>query len=165
MALGVFIAGQYTGTYNAVATGMTRQGYTLSQTSMGEMMDETDAYGASIIDWVYRGGNCFMDVEFREWKAGTKTPIWPYAAFGILSSAALPIGRLASDVAQALVLTALANTPAATAADPATLTASKALLAPNFDARILFDSRFRSVPIRLQLLPYVSTNTLWFTTT
>lgn len=165
MALGTFIAGQYTGTYNAVGVGMTRQGWNLSQTSKAELMDETDAFGGSIIDWVYRGGDVFMDVEFREWKAGSMTPIWPYAAIGILSSAALPIGRLASDVAQALILTALANTPAAVGAAYATLTASKAILAPNFDVRILFDSRFRSVPIRMQLLPYLSTNNLWFTTT
>lgn len=62
-----------------------------------------------------------------------------------------------------MVLTATPNTPAAAA--PASLTATASILAPNFDARLLFDSRLREVPVRLQLLPFSSTGIRWFTIT
>lgn len=163
MAFDTFIAGAYTATYNAVDTGVTKQGYDLSQSAKAEMIDETDVYGRSTIDWVYRGGDAFLQFSSRAYKAGSVTPFWPYGALGVISTTAAPIGRLASNIAAAMVLTATANTPAAAA--PASLTANLSLLAPNFDARILFDSRLREVPVRLQLLPFSSSGIKWFTMT
>ena len=79
-------------------------------------------------------------------------------------STAAPIGRLLSDIAKSLVWTAAANTPAAAA--PATVTASKSVLAPNNNGRLLFNSKLRQVPVRLLALPSVSSGTVtWFTTT
>jgi hypothetical protein len=164
MALDTFIAGRYSQTYNAVDTGITEEGYTLSQDSAAHLINNTDAYGDSIIDWVYRGGNVTLQFESKAYKAGSMTPFWPWGAMGVMSTAAAPIGRLASDVASAMVLTSTAATPAVTS--PATLTASKSILAPNSPANLLFNSKVRNVPIRLQLLPYLSSSTyIWFATT
>jgi hypothetical protein len=160
MALDTFVAGRYSGTYNAVDVGITRDGYNLEQESSGEVLDETDAYGGSVIEAVYRGGSCFLSFTAKAYKAGSTTPFWPWGALGVMSTAAAPIGRLATDVASAMVLTATAATPAATA--PATLTATKAILASNGSASLLFNSKVREVPVRLQLYPYVSTNVVWF---
>lgn len=164
MALDTFVAGRYSGAYNSVDVGITQEGYTLQQDSDGELINETDAYGGSVIDWVFRGGNSFLQFESKAYKAGSISPFWPWGALGVMLAAAAPIGRLASDAAVSMVLSAVANTPAAAA--PASLTGTKSLLAPNNPASLLFNSKVRNVPVRLQLLPYlISTGTYgWFTT-
>lgn len=165
MALGTLIAGRYSGTYNSNDVGVTRAGYELQIQPTEEVLDESDAYGKTVFDWILRGGNCFLQFESREYKTGSLAAFYPGGvAFGKVFTSAVPCGVLASDQAKAFVLTSTANTPAASS--PATLTGSKSLLAPSYDGRLLFDSRLRSVPVRLQLLPQVSSSDLiWFTTT
>lgn len=164
MALDTFIAGRYTGTYNAVDVGITDQGYELEQGSTMEAIEESDAFGNSLIDGIYRGGNVFLQFLGKAYKAGAITPFWPWGAIGVMATAAAPISRLASDVAKAMVLTATANTPAAAA--PATLTGSLSILAPNSPAKLLFNSKLRQVPIRLQFLPSENAGTVrWFSVT
>jgi|SRR5947209_6447683 len=147
MALDTFIAGRYSGTYNAVDVGITEQGYELQQDAQEETIGETDAYGLSVIDWIYRGGNVFLQFDSMAYKAGSITPFWPYGALGVMGV----IGRLASDLALPMVLTSTTGTPAASA--PATLTATKSLLASNNPARLLYNSKLRHVPCRLRVLP------------
>lgn len=153
MALGTFIAGRYAGTYNAVDVGIADDdGYKLQMESKAEMIDASDAYGQSAIDWIYQGGNCYLGWMGKEYKAGGISAFWPYGAFGQMSTPAAPLGRLATAIAAAMVLTSTANTPAAAA--PATLTCTQALLAPNSTADINFSMKLRKVPVRLQFLPY-----------
>lgn len=165
MALGTFVAGRYSATYSGADVGVTKDpGYELQQTSKVELIDDTDAWAKSIIDWVYQGGDVFLQFTSREYKAGSIAAFWPYGSMGVMSTAAAPIGRLASAIAGNIVLTATANTPAAAA--PASLTGSLVLLAPNFDARLLYYPKLREVPIRLSLLPSLSSGTTtWFTQT
>ncbi len=177
MALETMVAGRYAATYATVDTGITREGYELTLDSEMEDIGETDAWGQSVIDGVWRGGNCFLQFVSIAYKAGSLAAFWPYGgaanaagAIGILvddtvsAPNKLPIGTLASSVAKALVLTAAAGTPAAAA--PATLTATYALLAKNNNGRILFNSKLRDVPVRLRLYPYtVSSVTKFFATT
>lgn len=163
MALDTFIAGAYSASYAAADVGVSRTGYDLQHTPKAEMVDETDAYGLSTVDWIYRGGDAFVNFTSRAYKAGSIAAFWPYGALGVISTSAAPIARLASAIAGAFVLSATANTPAATS--PASLTANLALLAPNFDARLLYDSRLRDVPCRLQLLPFSSSGIKWYTLT
>lgn len=161
MPLDTFIAGRYSGTYNAVDVGITENGYELQQESNVQEITPSDAYGDSVIDSIYRGGNVFLQFEGKAYKAGALTPFWPWGSLGVQGV----IGRLASDVAAAQVLTATASTPAAAA--PATLTGTKALLAANFPARLLYSSVLRTVPIRLRIYPYDSGGGAikWFTMT
>lgn len=165
MALDTIIAGRYSSTYNAVDTGITENGYELEQSSRQEVVEQTDAFGESAIDGVYRGGNVFVMFDSKAYKAGSITPFWPWGAMGVLLTSAAPLGRLASAVAAAHVLTAVANTPAAAA--PATLTGTLGILAPNQSARLLFNSKVRNVPIRLQYLVYDATGGTfrWFAIT
>jgi hypothetical protein len=162
MSLDTFVAGRYSGTYNAVDTGVTEEGYEIEQDSKAELIENTDAYGDAIVDWIYRGGNCRLSFLSDTYKAGAITPFWPWTAtLGQGWSAAAPIGRLASAVAQAMVLTAIAGTPAAAA--PASVTATLSLLAPNSPAKLLYHSRLRKVQINLQVLPNNSSGTYsWF---
>lgn len=136
----------------------------MQQESRAEVISRSDAYGEAAIDAVYRGGDVHLQFDAMAYKAGATTPFWPFGALGVMATTAAPVGRLASNMAQAMVLTAAANTPAAAA--PATLTMSKALLAENNPARLLFNSMLRKVPIRLRAWPSETTGTVtWFTIT
>lgn len=155
-----FIAGQYTVTYNGVTIGQLESGINIIQQSIVEPI-RGDNLAESDQDFAYQGGNVFAELQSLEYNAiGVAAAFWPYGSLGVVG---LP-GRLGQDLAKALVLTAVAGTPAA--ATPATLTASKAILRPGQDLRLLFSPKLRKVPLVLQLLPYTSGgNNVWFTTT
>lgn len=173
--LGTFIAGRYSGTYNAVDVGITKEGYELEQDADIEEIGETDAWGASVIDGIWRGGNCHLQFNSEEYKAGSLAAFWPYGAGlagpGVLGTlfdstqvTLLPIGQFASNIAKAMVLTVQAGTPAVNNIN--TLTATLALLAKNYNGKLLFNSKLREVPVRQRLYPYtVSGITKFFATT
>lgn len=166
MALGTFVAGRYSATWNAVSLGITRQGFELDIDYKHEQIDESDAYGQSLIESIVRGASVSLSATLKEYASGSKAVLWPLgnSVLGVIQSTANPIGTLASDLAKSLVLTAAANTPAAAA--PATLTASKAYIHPTYNPKLLFDSRLREVPIRMQFYPSETTGTVTvFTTT
>jgi hypothetical protein len=179
MALELVIAGHYNGSYSSVDLGITRNGFELQQESKGEAIEETDAFGQSIIDFIYRGGNVYIMFDCKIWKEGTLTPFWPWggdlglAGFGVMYNAGNPISRRAQDAASALLMTVTANTPAAGGdATITTLTASKAILPPGSSMKLLFSSKTREVPQRLLCLPSDSDGSAgdfatgtWFTTT
>lgn len=179
MALGTFIAGRYSSTYNTVDTGISKEGQELELDTDMDDIGETDAWGTSVIDGIWRGGNCFVQFTSEEYKAGSLGAYWPYGgainAAGVLGILVddtiaapnkLPMGQLASNIAKALVLTVTAGTPAATAGAVNTLTAMFALLAKNFNGKLLFNSKLREVPIRLRCYPYTASSvTKFFATT
>jgi hypothetical protein len=147
MGLDTFIAGRYSSTYNSVDTGISETGYEIQFESKAREIAESDAYGESIIDIIYRGGNHYCQFTSLAYKAGSTSPFWPWGSLGVMGV----IGRIGSNVASAHVLTAVAGTPAAAA--PASVTAAGAILAPNSPARLLFNSVLRTVPVRLLYLP------------
>ena len=161
MALDTFVAGRYSTTYNSVDVGITEEGYELQQDAKAQQIVPSDAYGDSIIDLVYRGGDVYLQFEGKAYKAGAITPFWPWGALGVMGI----IGRLASAVALSTVMTATTGTPAAAA--PATWTGLLSILAPNNPARLLYNSKLRTVPIRLLILPGDSGGGVikWFTQT
>lgn len=160
MPLDTFITGRYTGTYNSIDVGIQESGFELQLEPKQTPINQSDAFGDTTLDHIYRGADWFLQFTGLAYKAGIITPFWPWAGLGTMGA----ISRLASDVASAMVLSSLAGTPAATA--PASLTATKSILAPNSPARLLFNSTLRNVPIRLQLLPFDAGAGVirWFTT-
>lgn len=150
MPLDTFIAGRYSGTYNSVDVGIQESGFELQLEPKQEAISQSDAYGKTVLDHIYQGADWFLQFTGLAYKAGAITPFWPWAALGVMGV----ISRLGSDVASSMVLTSTAGTPAAAA--PASLTAAKSILAPNSPARLLFSSALRTVPVRLQMLPYDS---------
>jgi hypothetical protein len=181
MAIESFSAGQLTATYNSTALGLTDGGYTLRHEIKQENIDRSDAYGDSLLDYVARGANVMCDFTMLSWfravnltgnaapAVGTDPAImWPFSSnLYALNTAAAPVGRLASDMAKALVLTHVANTPSMSAAGYAfgpganvaaadVLTANLAIVAPGFNVSHLYDSRVRKVEMRMQFLPYSS---------
>lgn len=157
MALITPIAGRYSSTYNAVDTGINEQGFELELDNDFEEINETDAFGTTIIDGIFRGGNCVIDFTSKEYKAGSLTPFWPFgnAVLGVvIDPTNYPIGAKAVTISKSHVLTVVANTPAAAASAINTLTATQALLAKGFQGKLLFNSKVRNVPIRLRYYPF-----------
>lgn len=159
------VGGRYASAWNSVNLGITEQGYDLTMALKEEVINESDAIGGSMADFFYRGGDCALRADSKEYIAGAIAAMWPFGALGQIATSALPIGRLASDAAKPLVLTATAGTPAATR--PATLTGTNSILAPGQNSTLLFNSKLRRVPIFHQFLPYVITGSTigWFVTT
>jgi hypothetical protein len=172
MAIGLATAGAYTSTYNGVGiTGDQRPsqqlglgfnddtGYEIEQQTHGEMIDRTDLYGQSLMDWVHQGGSVFITftcMTFQADRTLIKNVFYPWGAtpglLGRMLDDRAPIGRLASQVAKALVLTVVAETPAATTG-PSTLTANLAIRRPGND-RLMYTTRVRKVPCNMALLPF-----------
>jgi hypothetical protein len=178
LSLDTFLAGRYSSTYAAVDTGITEEGYKITLQTFMEVIAESDAYGQSPIDGIFRGGECTAEFTSLAMKTGSLGAYWPYGgALGTLtpvygplintSGSALQIGNLASAISFPQILTAVANTPAAAAGaptGPATITASQALLKENYPAALLYNSKLKKVPISLRYWPYVaSTVTKFFT--
>jgi len=137
--------------------GATHRGFTLSTQMVGEAV-EGDIWGGSIVDIVYRGGNCRISWEAIAFRYGSVVPYWPWATLGTMGT----VGRLGSTYGGNLVLVAA---PGTTAADFPTIgqlhmqaiTAQNAILVPNNNFDLIFDSRLRKVPVALQLLPFYDT--------
>lgn len=126
-------------------------GYEIQLEPKEQMINRSDQFGDMLIDTIYRGADWYCQYESMEaWLNGVRTAMYPYGALGTVGT----IGRLGSDLAVNLVLTATTGTPAATS--PATLTANLTKLAPNSQPNMSFNSELRTVPTRLVFFPYDS---------
>lgn len=148
MPLGTFVAGAYTGAYNSVALGLTKEGFRLRFQFLKRLIDRSDQYGDTILDAIFRGVNVNLTLQAIEYKSGSYTPAFPYAALGVLGT----IGRLDSNLAQSVVLTSTAGTPAAAA--PASWTGSKCIIGENNNVEWVYDSSNREIPIGFRVYPY-----------
>lgn len=153
MSIAAVVAGSYSGTWNSVALQYTRQGFTLHWNLKVERVEESDLYGLSLIDLIYRGAQVMVDCIGKVYGAGVTGPLAAWTGtFGTVYSAASPIGQLGSGIAKALVLTAVANTPAATAGNIATFTAALTMIRADNDFQLILDSRGRDVPLSWDVL-------------
>lgn len=162
MSLGTFAPGYYAMTYDGADCGLVEGVRRLRRKSKGQPIS-ADKWGDTVIDGVYRGGDCFLQVTFKEWTSTVRGILWPYDAdFGDIGQC----GRLWSDLAKAIVLTAQSGSPAATNG-PATITANLAMIAEENDIEISLGNEQRDVSVLFRLLPYnISTGReAWFTVT
>lgn len=116
--------------------------------------------GDSVIDGVYQGGQCFCRMTLREWTATTRDVLWPLGSrFGQLER----VGRLLSDLAGRLTLSAVDDTPAAQHG-PKTLTFGKAIIDPDSVVEVDLGDTARDVPVVLRCFPYVDDEgrIVWF---
>lgn len=162
MALGSFIAGAYSATYDppggvaAADMGVMEDGYEVSVRVAKELIDQTDKYGRMIIDAVYQGlAEFLIQANGIEWKAGMLAACFPYGAAIPASGSGYfgpgVIARLDSAVAGVIILTAASSTPAAVA--PASLTATYACITERA-VRWIKSSRLRKLPGEWRCYPY-----------
>lgn len=143
-----FICGRFTATLGASALGQTADGYRVSH-SLFKRPITGDALAETVQDRIVRGAELFVSARLIEYNAaGVQNAFWPLS--GTIYDMGV-IGRLDSAIADSLVLTAVAGTPAATV--PATATFLLSTLAEGFPVELLFAPDLREVPIRLAVLP------------
>lgn len=163
MALDSFVAGRYAQVYDGVDTGITENGIRIDIITHAQYINRSDAYGDSVLDTIYRGGDCLISSEGLAFKPGSFHPFNPFGgtttagAWGVLRNpgvGACEVGVLGSDYAKTLVLVAAPGTPAAEASVPPvdSITAPKTLLEPGSKS-LLLTTELRKVPLLLRAYP------------
>ena len=157
-ALVIPVSGPYTGTWNALSIGTNSDdGYELQCTIQGQEINETDAYGMTLVEGIYRGQNWRVRYRALEWKTGGLNALQQFglvAGGGPLNPFLANTGDKFSKFSAALVLTAILGNPPTT---PQTLTALLASIAPQNQSAFNLTSKMRELPIELVLLPYAAT--------
>ena len=154
-----FIAGSYTITYGGYSLGQLEdKTLSLEIVYQGEVI-RGDFLSQSIQDWVYNGGDCFMQFTCLEANAvGVGLLTAPYTS-GDLGAVGVP-GMFATDYSNVMVLTKRSGPNAS----PSVITCNTAILAPSYPVNILLGNTLKRVPIRMQLLPslYSDSKYRWF---
>lgn len=143
------------GTFNALPLGtLSDDGYVLTATIQGQEVNETDAYGMTLVEAIYRGMNWRCRLRGLEWKSGLLQILEEFGqtgAAGTLTPQLVNIGDRWSKYSTPMVLTAILANPPTT---PQTLTATSAAIAPNQSSEFMMTSKVRELPLELVLLPY-----------
>jgi hypothetical protein len=163
MALATVIAGGYTATYAAAAMGQQEDGFRL-RLSFAKEEIRSNTYGDSVIDAVYRGGNCFLTGIFIERASvAANAAISPWNPYGAALGFMGIVGRLDFALSVSVVMTAIATLPAASAI--ATLTATNSIIDQNLSTEMSFANRASFLQLTFRLYPYLSTDVKWFQVT
>ena len=160
------------GTWNALPLGTQGDdGFELRCTLAGQEIAESDAYGLTLTEGIYRGQNWRLIMRGLEWnKTGLLSILQMFGQSGAnttLTPVLSNIGDRWTKYCLPLVLTAILGNPPTI---PQTLTATNAGFAPNSQSSMLFTSKMREMPLELVLIPYqsmvgsVTTNTPFTTT-
>jgi hypothetical protein len=151
------ISGPYTGSWDAFPLGtLSDDGYELSCTFGGQEVAETDAFGLTLVEAIYRGQNWRARLRGLEWKTGLLAALQGFGcqvplASGILAPQLSNIGNRWSSFSLALVLTAILGNPPTT---PTSLTATQAAVAPASQSLFNMTSKVRELPLEMILIPY-----------
>lgn len=150
------VSGPYIGTWNALPLGtLSDDGYVITATFQGQEVNESDAYGQTLVEAIYRGANWRCRIRGLEFqRTGLLSLLQMFGqsgAAGTLTPLLGPIGDRWTKYCQSMVLTAiLANPPTM----PQTLTALQTGLAPNSSPEFMITSKMRELPMELVLIPY-----------
>jgi hypothetical protein len=151
------VSGPYTATWNAFTLGTQNDdGYILAGSWTGQEVNQSDAYGMTLVEAIWRGLNWrvrFRGLEFN--KTGILAAMQAFGSTGAPSTTFTPtlanIGNRYSLFAQALVLTAILGNPPTFVQ---TLTALGAIIAPQSNMDFIMTSKVREAPFEMVLLPY-----------
>lgn len=161
-ALVLPISGPYTGQYgpNAQALGTQNDdGFVLLGSYQGQEINQSDAYGMTLVEAIWRGLNWRMRFRGLEWnKAGLLFALQCFGSTGSPLTTFTPtlqnIGDRWSKYAQPLILTAILPNPPTFVQ---TLTALNAIIAPQSNIEAMMTSKMREAPMEMVLIPYSTT--------
>lgn len=173
-ALVVPVSGPYTGTWNGKALGTQNDdGFQLLGSFTGQEVSQSDAYGMTLVEAIWRGINWRLRFRGLEWnKAGILASMQAFGSSGDPTTTFTPtlanIGNRYSIFAQPLLLNSILGAYPPTT--PQTLTANGATPAPQTNVEYVMTSKVREAPFEFVLLPYSAvvgslTVNLAFTTT
>ena len=160
MAAGLIVpvSGPYIGLWNGAALGtQDDNGFVLRCTYTGQEINQSDAYGMTLVEAIWRGINWrvqFKSLEFN--KPGILQAIQAFGSSGAAATTFTPtlqsVGDRYSRFSQTLLLTAILGAYPPTM--PATLTALSAIMAPQHNIELMMTSKMREAPLEMVLLPY-----------
>ncbi len=157
-ALVIPVSGPYVGTFLSFPIGtLNDDGYNLMATLHGQEINETDAYGMTLVEAIYRGQSWRCRLRGLEWKVGllailqgggSQNPL----VQGILGPDLQQIGQKWSVLGTGtLLLTAILGNPPTV---PQSLTAFLAGFALNSQSEFLMTSKMRELPLEMTMYPY-----------
>lgn len=145
-------SGPYSATWNGNDIGLFEGPIRLQQNLIG-LPVQASQWGQTVIDYIIQGAGYFGVVTVKEWTTAAKAFMWPFGSTqGIVDEP----GKLFSAYCQALVLTALAGTPAATYG-PVTRTYNLVATLPGHNLDITCGPMERNVVVAVAVLPEPST--------
>lgn len=149
----VLIVGGYTVTWNGLSLGLIQgeEGVPMiTQAPQSQPVNRTLRYGRSKIDSVHLGVDYTIEMILMEYLKGIAA-LTPWATWGLMGTP----GMLKYNFAAALVLTVIAGTPAV--GSPNTLTANRSVLSDDHQAKLAYGPQVRTIPLKMDLLPYDTT--------
>lgn len=154
--LGVWRSGPYTSVIGSNNPGLTTdEGYRLRWKNEYVKFKNTNLYGASFLDGIYKGKSD-MQLLFtaKEWNSAIKATISTFATTaGTWDGTEIAVGTLLSTKALSIALTAVANTPAATNG-PTPITFPFCVPSDQNDWELLLGPDETDMPIIFDLLLY-----------
>lgn len=142
-------------------------GYNLSFTPNWELVKDTDAYGANPIEAIWQGlANVALDFITKEIKAAPYNAVSPFNTWtttGANTFSSGLVGRRATDICGAVIMSATASTPAAST--PASMTFTYAMIHEGVDVKMIFGPKHRTIPIRFRIIANGTTVANFFTLT
>lgn len=150
-----YVAGHYTITLGGTDLGSTENGYNIV-THLHEVPINDDEFGEGAADGIQAGADYEIEFTGIEWPKVK-------AALGVATTAIGNtndnVGKLMSGLAQTLIITPVAGTPAAATGN--TLTATKAIVVSDYNWNAGY--QLRKVPVRLHLYPDTSASNKAYT--
>lgn len=141
-------SGPYSATWNGNDIGLFEGPIRLQQSLIG-LPVRASQWGQTIIDYIIQGGGYFGVIVVKEWTTNIKSFMWPFGStLGIVDEP----GKLFSAYCQALVLTALTGTPAATYG-PVTRTYPLCATLPGHNLDFVFGPMERNTVVAVGILP------------
>lgn len=158
-ALVLPISGPYVGVWAGFALGtQDDNGYVLNGTYQGQEINQSDAYGMTLVEAIWRGLNWrlrFRGLEFN--KPGILASMQAFGSIGTAQSTLTPtlanIGDRWSKFSNPLVLTSILPNPPTF---PQTMTAINANVAPQSNVEYMMTSKMREAPFEMVFLPYTA---------
>lgn len=149
---GDFPTGPYDVTWNGNSVGL-MEGSIRCQSQFIADAIRASRYGKTVLEWINQGGAEFVALAIKEWNANAKAAMWQAGSgLGRVREAGTLMG--AGGYAKPLVLTALANTPAAVEG-PATRTYPFTILLPGHTLDSPFGAEERITPLVFVTLPEI----------
>jgi hypothetical protein len=143
MALGTFVAGGYSMTWNGNSIGLANtDGIMVNDTPIKEIV-KASLYGENLIDKIYLGRKVTVMVKLIEWTSNVRTLINPYGTIGTAGQYSVTD----TDYAKALVCTPLAGTTAAGATSFATMTFHSTIASDDNNIEWALKAGLREIPI------------------
>ena len=135
--------GPYNVTWGGSTVGLMDNSLGMEVTPFAELLANSHTYGRQPLGGIYLGNEVKVHAVLRLWNSVSKDILWPWN--GTLGTPGT-VGRDIYDIAKALVASAVAGTPAATAG-PATITLTKCIIEPGVPIPITLNSTWRTIPV------------------